>query len=46
MLAFGAWDGLERCSRLHCLDAPSCTKAMLPRAPKRCSLVHQKQPGI
>lgn len=41
MLAFGAWDGLERCSRLHCLDAPSCTRAMLPLALERCSPLHQ-----
>lgn len=31
----------ERCSRLHCYDAPSCTRAMLSLAPRRCSLVHQ-----
>lgn len=34
MLAFGAWDGLERCSHLDPSDAIPCTKAMLSRAPK------------
>ena len=31
----------ERCSRLHCYDAPVCTATMLPLAPERCSPLHQ-----
>ena len=40
MLAFGAWDGLERCSHLHPSDAPVCTATMLPLAPERCYPLH------
>lgn len=41
MLAFGAWDGLERCSHLDPSDAPVCTATMLPLAPERCYPLHQ-----
>ena len=41
MLAFGAWDGLERWSHLHPSDAPVCTATMLPLAPERCYPLHQ-----